>query len=83
MTLLSVQGLRLALGGREILAGVDLAIAAGTVTGLVGASGSGKSLAALAMMGLAPEGAATTNRVPRMVFIRGSGLVRAAVRSAP
>jgi peptide/nickel transport system ATP-binding protein len=63
MTLLSVQGLRLALGGREILAGVDLAIAAGTVTGLVGASGSGKSLAALAIMGLAPEGAATGGSV--------------------
>ena len=63
MTLLSVRGLTLALGGREILAGVDLEIEAGTVTGLVGASGSGKSLAALAMMGLAPEGAATGGSV--------------------
>ncbi|MFZ9686211.1 MAG: ATP-binding cassette domain-containing protein, partial [Gemmobacter sp.] len=63
MTLLSVRGLTLALGGREILAGVDLQIEAGTVTGLVGASGSGKSLAARAMMGRAPEGAATGGSV--------------------
>ena len=54
MTLLAVAGLRVHIGQQEILRGISLDCAAGEVLGLIGESGSGKSMAALAMMGLLP-----------------------------
>lgn len=54
----SVRGLRVALGGAEIVHGVDLTVDDGERVGLIGASGSGKSMIAKALLGLLPQGAA-------------------------
>jgi ABC-type polar amino acid transport system ATPase subunit len=41
--MLRIRGLRKALGGRDVLAGIDAEIAEGSIVALVGASGAGKS----------------------------------------
>ncbi|TGQ37361.1 MULTISPECIES: ATP-binding cassette domain-containing protein [unclassified Mesorhizobium] len=43
MTLLTLQGIRKSFGAVDVLHGVDLAVAAGEVVGLVGDNGAGKS----------------------------------------
>jgi len=57
--LLEVSGLRVAFprpgGRREVVAGVSYSIAPGRTLGVVGESGCGKSVTALAMMGLVPR----------------------------
>ncbi|GAA2182610.1 dipeptide ABC transporter ATP-binding protein [Brooklawnia cerclae] len=52
--LLSVRDLRVRSGQAEILHGLDLDIAPGERVGLIGESGSGKSLTCLSVMGLLP-----------------------------
>ena len=56
--LLAVGGLNVAfprgLGGRRVVAGIGYAIDAGRTLGVVGESGCGKSMTALALMGLVP-----------------------------
>ncbi|TFZ01198.1 ABC transporter ATP-binding protein [Ramlibacter rhizophilus] len=49
---LQVSGLRVSLGAREVLHGVDLAFAAGRWTGVVGPNGAGKSTLLKACAGL-------------------------------
>ncbi|ODU07323.1 MAG: hypothetical protein ABS81_01950 [Pseudonocardia sp. SCN 72-86] len=49
--MVQVTGLTLAAGGRRIVDGVDLDVAVGEAVGLVGASGSGKTTTALAVLG--------------------------------
>ena len=52
---LILKKLSLRIGKDAILSDVDLALQQGEITGLVGRSGSGKSMAALAIMALAPQ----------------------------
>ena len=61
MALLEVADLRVTLatarGEVEALRGIDFALDRGQTLGLIGESGCGKSMTALALMGLLPEGA--------------------------
>jgi iron complex transport system ATP-binding protein len=43
MNLLEAHGLQVSIGGRSIIRGIDVALRAGEVLGLIGANGSGKS----------------------------------------
>lgn len=58
---LTLSGLRVSLpsaeGQREVLQGLDLTLQPGRITGLAGESGSGKTTAAMALLGLLPAGA--------------------------
>jgi len=57
MTLLQIEKLSLSIGGIPILKGVDLAVDKGEILGVIGESGSGKSMTALSVMQLLPAGA--------------------------
>jgi oligopeptide/dipeptide ABC transporter ATP-binding protein len=62
--LLSVRGLTVDFGAARVLTGVDLEVGRGEVVGLVGESGCGKSVTALAILGLLPPaGRITGGRV--------------------
>lgn len=54
---LQVHDLVVELDGRRVVDGVSFAVPDGARLGLIGESGSGKSLTALAILGLLPEGA--------------------------
>jgi peptide/nickel transport system ATP-binding protein len=54
---LSVAGLTIDVAGRRVVDGIDLEVHDGDRVGLIGESGSGKSLTALAILGLLPDGA--------------------------
>jgi len=60
---LGVQDLHVLVGGVEAVRGVSFALEAGSRTGLIGESGSGKTLTALGLMGLLPDGITATGRV--------------------
>jgi len=70
-TLLEVSGLRVAFprpgggpgGRREVVAGVSYSIAPGRTLGVVGESGCGKSVTALATMGLVPQPGEVTGSI--------------------
>ncbi len=49
---ISIRGLRVVRGGRDVLPDLDLEVASGTVTGLLGPSGSGKSTLMRAIVGV-------------------------------
>ncbi|SFE57063.1 ABC transporter ATP-binding protein [Roseivivax sediminis] len=63
MSLLSVRDLTLKIGATEILHGVSLDVAAGEIVAVTGESGSGKSMTALATMGLLPAGARASGHI--------------------
>ncbi len=63
MSLLSIKDLTLKIGNTEILRDIDLAVDAGEILGVIGESGSGKSMTALAIMQLMPTGSETTGSI--------------------
>jgi ABC-type glutathione transport system ATPase component/ABC-type dipeptide/oligopeptide/nickel transport system permease subunit len=61
---LDVRGLTIrTTGGRRLLSDVSLHVAPGERVGLIGESGSGKTMTALAALGLLPDGVVATGRV--------------------
>ena len=60
---LAVEDVRVHAGATPIVNGVSFALAPGERVGLIGESGSGKSLTALAVMGLLPEELTATGAV--------------------
>ncbi|MFG6502723.1 ATP-binding cassette domain-containing protein [Microbacterium sp. P05] len=60
---LEVSDLVVEIGGRRVVDGVSFAVPDGGRVGLIGESGSGKSLTALAVLGLLPDGATATGSV--------------------
>ena len=81
--LLQVDALTVSIGASRIIKGVSLEVGSGEILGLVGASGSGKSMTALSIMGLLPRAASSGGVVrlngeilseksaPQMQAIRG------------
>ena len=63
MTLLAVNALDLSIYGRRILKNVSLSIAKGEVLGVIGESGSGKSMTAFSVMQLLPKGALCSGEI--------------------
>ncbi len=67
MSLLDVTDLRVTLqtarGPADALRGVSFSLARGDTVGLIGESGCGKSITALALMGLLPDGATTSGSI--------------------
>lgn len=59
---ISVDGMSISIGGRQITRDISLRMSAGEVSALVGESGSGKSLTALALMGLLSDSAKVEGR---------------------
>jgi peptide/nickel transport system ATP-binding protein len=75
-TLLEIDSMNVSIGGRAILQDVGFKVSPGEILGVVGASGSGKSMTALAIMGLLPEGAAITGKL----LLNGESLIDRSAR---
>ncbi|WP_405373308.1 MULTISPECIES: ABC transporter ATP-binding protein [unclassified Microbacterium] len=60
---LVVRDLVVEIGGRRVVDGIDIDVPAGARVGLIGESGSGKSLTSLALLGLLPGDAVATGSV--------------------
>ncbi len=73
MSLLEIRNLSLSIYNLQILRDVSLSVAPGEIVAVTGESGSGKSMTALAVMQLLPEGATTTG----MVELDGTDLLAA------
>ena len=76
MTLLAIDGLSLSIHGTPILRDLSFSIEAGEILGVIGESGSGKSLTALSIMQLLPGGSQSRGRV----LFAGQDLAAAAER---
>ena len=63
MSLLEITNLSLSIAGTSILKDVSLSVNTGEIVAVTGESGSGKSLTALATMGLLPKGSETTGKI--------------------
>lgn len=60
---LEVQELVVEIDGRRVVDGISFGVSDGARLGLIGESGSGKSLTALAVLGLLPEGATASGSI--------------------
>jgi peptide/nickel transport system ATP-binding protein len=60
---LAVEDLVVEIDGRRVIDGISFAVPDGARLGLIGESGSGKSLTALAILGLLPDGAKATGSI--------------------
>ncbi|KQQ50287.1 MULTISPECIES: ABC transporter ATP-binding protein [unclassified Plantibacter] len=60
---LDVEDLVITLGGRRVVDGVGFSVPDGARFGIIGESGSGKSLTALAILGLLPDGATVSGSI--------------------
>ncbi|MFK3679559.1 ATP-binding cassette domain-containing protein [Microbacterium sp. NPDC090218] len=60
---LSVQDLVIEIDGRRVVDGISFDVPDGARLGLIGESGSGKSLTALAVLGLLPDGATASGSI--------------------
>ncbi|MDF1719308.1 MAG: zinc ABC transporter ATP-binding protein ZnuC [Minwuia sp.] len=69
--LASAQALAVAFGGRTVLSGVDMDIAAGEIVTIIGPNGSGKTTLVKALLGLVPvtEGAAGLAKGTRIGYV--------------
>ncbi|HXZ47543.1 MAG TPA: ATP-binding cassette domain-containing protein [Usitatibacter sp.] len=56
MTILAARAVRKSYGGREVVAGLDLALARGECFGLLGPNGAGKTTTLRMLLGLVPPG---------------------------
>ena len=86
MSLLRLQNLSVSIAGAAIVRDVSLAIEPGEIVAITGESGSGKSMTALSVMGLLPEGATVSGQVmmenqdllalsePQMCDVRGQAM---------
>jgi peptide/nickel transport system ATP-binding protein len=63
MSLLGIEGLTVTIGGRDVVRDVSLSVGKGQIVALTGESGSGKSMTAMAAMGLLPRSARARGRV--------------------
>jgi len=63
MPLLSLDAVNVSIHNTPILSNLNLSLNAGEVLGVIGESGSGKSMMALAVMGLLPTGSALTGSI--------------------
>ena len=63
MSLLDVEDLVISSAGARLVDGIDLSVGAGERVGLIGESGSGKSLTALGVMQLLPRGLSSTGSI--------------------
>ncbi len=71
MSLLQIKGLCLSIGRHPVLKDVSLTVEAGQITGVIGESGSGKSMTALSVMRLLPEAA----EVQGLISLNGHDLM--------
>ena len=77
MSLLTVENLSVAFGGRSVVEGVSFAVEPGQSVALVGESGSGKSVTALSCLGLLPTGGANPDG---RIVLDGTDVLRAPER---
>jgi peptide/nickel transport system ATP-binding protein len=63
VTLLEVAGLTVTIGGRRVVDDVSFTLDSGQRLGIIGESGSGKTLSVLSIIGLAPDAATVSGHV--------------------
>lgn len=81
--LLVVRGLRVVIGGRHILHGVDLEVAAAGVTALLGRNGAGKTTTVRGVLGLVPRTGSVLLDGEQTVRMATHALVRRGIGYAP